>query len=63
VRIIKPVEVDPEDGEILGTFPFEVQARKMHGSNPKWEGMTARGNLRRMTEKPQGGGNHRPRRP
>jgi hypothetical protein len=63
VRIVKPVEVDPEDGEILGTYPFEVQTPKMHGSRPKWEGMTARGNLHRMTEKPQGAHNRRPRRP
>ena len=57
------MEVDPEDSEILGTYPFEVQTPRMHDSRPKREGMTARGNLRRMTEKPQGERNRRSRRP
>jgi hypothetical protein len=63
-RIVKPVEVDPEDGEILGTYPFEVQNPKMHGSRPKWEGMVARGELRRMRETPKpSAGSRNTRRP
>lgn len=27
--------------------------RKMHGSDPKWQGAVAKGNLRRMNEKPK----------
>lgn len=59
MRIIKPVEIDPEDGEILGTYVWDVQKPRMHGSRPQWEGRLAQGNMRRMSERP---GQHQPRR-
>jgi hypothetical protein len=52
-RVVKGAGIDPEDGEILGEFTWDQKSiRKMHGSSPQWEGRTAQGNLRRMSEKP-----------
>jgi hypothetical protein len=55
VRIIKPAETDPDDGEILGTSVWDVESRRtMHGSDPQWKGRAAQGALRRLAEKPNG---------
>lgn len=43
-RVVKPADEAVWDQE---------SRRKMHGSDPKWQSAVARGNLRRMNEKPK----------
>lgn len=51
-RVVKGAGVDPEDGEILGEYVWDQKSRhKMHGSDPQWQAMTAKGNLKRLGEK------------
>ena len=53
-RVIKGAGVDPEDGEICGEFVWDQESRhKIHGSDPQWQAAVAKGNLRRMFEKPK----------
>ncbi len=65
IHLVKDACIDQEDGEVLGAYTWDMPDRPtMHGSNPKWDGQTAQGNLMRMSAKPQGsrgpGGSRRP---
>lgn len=52
-RVIKGAGVDPEDGEICGEFVWDQESRrKIHGSDPGWQAMAAKGAMKRLGEKP-----------
>lgn len=49
IHLVKDACIDQEDGEVLGAFTWDMPDRPtMHGSNPKWDGQVAQGNLMRM---------------